>query len=171
MPEEGVDDADVLLFKADYTRDGLKLGAAYLDPGSNWSATALTASYDFGQFSLGGGWQREDSIGGIRGNDRDSYTLGAAFQVAPSVTLKAQFVTSDADASDSDATQWAVGLDYQWDPALTLYVAYASTSNDDNAAFSANNWGKGDAVFPAAGQNPNAVSVGIVYRFGVAIGK
>jgi hypothetical protein len=44
------------------------------------------------------------------------------------------------------------------------------SARDDTVAFVANNWGKGDAVLPAAGQDPNAESVGIVYQFGIVVG-
>lgn len=167
VPEEGADDSDVVLVKADYQLDALKLGAAFIDLGEDWSGYALTGSFDFGAMNIGGGWQRETSMGDIDGNDRNSYTLGAAFKAGDSTTIKAQVSQSDAKFSDSDATQWAIGLDYQWNPALTLYVAFASVSNDDSVAFMANNYGKGDAVEPAPGDNPNAFSLGIVYRFSV----
>ncbi|MDZ7645411.1 MAG: porin [Woeseiaceae bacterium] len=171
VPEEGVDDADLFLLKADYQRNELKLGLAFADIGSDWQAIALTGGYEWDEFTFGGGWQREESIADIRGNDRNSYTVGASFALKNGVIFKAQVARSNGKATDSDATQWSVGVDYQWDSALTLYLALATTQNDDNATFSANNWGKGDAVFPAAGQNPNAVSFGMVYRFQMSAGR
>lgn len=166
VPEEGEDDSDLSLLKVDFGRDTLKLGAAYITLREDWESYALTGSYDFGAFRIGGGWQRETSAGDIPGNDRDAYTLGVSFTIANNFTLKAQAAHSDADLAEANATQWSLGLDYRWNPSLTLYTALASVSNDANAGFAANNWGKGDAVFPLAGNDPHAVSVGLIYTFG-----
>ncbi|MEX2470486.1 MAG: porin [Pseudohongiellaceae bacterium] len=170
VPEEGVDDADLALIKADYVNSRLKLGLAFADIGRDWRVGALTGSHQTGNFTVGAGWQREESISDIRGNDRNSYTGGASFALQNGVVLKAQVAHSDSSLAGFDATQWSVGAEYPWDPALTLYLVFATVRNGDEAAFAANGWGKGDAVLPPAGQNPNAVSLGMVYRFSIGDG-
>ncbi|MCA1791419.1 MAG: porin [Thioalkalivibrio sp.] len=171
VPDEGFDDADLLVLKADYRHSELKLGLALVEIGRDWQVGAVTGSYDWGNVTVGGGWQREESIADIRGNDSDSFTVGASLALRNRIVVKAQVVHSDATARASDATQYSVGLDYHWTEALSLYLALATTRNDDNAGFSANNYGKGDAVFPAAGQDPSAISLGVAYRFSIDTGK
>jgi len=159
---------DIWLVKADYARGGLKLGGAYthIDFSTNdWEVWAITGSYEFGRFTVGGGWQNESDMGGAAGNDRDSYTLGASAKVGTSGTVKAQVAHSDGDASNSDATQWAVGYNHALNKYVTVYGAYTATDNDSAAAFSANNYGKGDAVTPLAGDDPGVISLGLVVTF------
>ncbi len=179
-PEEGIDDADIVLLGAHYEWRGLKLGAGYIDLGGGTSrlvdrrdrqAWALTGSYDFGPLSIGGGWQRDLGIDAAPGNDRNSFSVGSAWTAGTKWTLKSQFTWSDSSLPDADASQWAIGLDYAWMPELTVYLAYSSVRNDENAAFSANNYGKGDARFPLPGDNPDALSAGIVYRFSASFSR
>lgn len=179
VPEQGTDNADAYIAKGDYANGGFKLGAAYGNFGSGVAGTpdhktnAITASYDFGAFNVGGGWQRETDIGGVSGADRNKYTLGAAVKAGSSGTVKAQYATAgDLGGTSSTGTkQWAVGYDHAWDKNATLYVAYAKTSNDTGAAYSAYNWGHGDQGVPGivAGNDPAAISVGVVYKFDVGL--
>lgn len=160
---------DAMIAKADYATGGLKIGGAYArlgqDPGNDWVVTAVTASYDFAQFSVGGGLQNETDIGGISGADRRSYTVGASMKLGANGTLKAQYAVSNYDAADSDSSQVAVGYDHTLNQYTTVYVAYAKVTNDNLATITANNWGHGDAVTPAAGKDPSALSLGVVVKF------
>ncbi len=170
VPEEGVDNTDAQILKANYAADELKVGAAFASVGQGagmdeHSVIALTASYDMGQFVIGGGFQDESDIGGTAGNDRDSFTLGGSAKVGDGV-VKLQLTQTDSDGSDQAATQIAFGYDHMINDATTIYFAYATTDNDANVAFTANNYGHGEAVAPAAaGQDPSAVSIGLVYKF------
>jgi predicted porin len=142
--------------------------------------TALTGSYDFGQFTLGGAYQKEASIGNVSGQDVDKYTLGAAMKAGTNGTVKAQYTVAGkiGNLTGSDANQIAVGYDYAYDKATTLYVAYAATKNGLNSSYSAYNWGHGDngtgtATFagPTGDKTASAVSVGLVYKFDAAIAR
>ncbi len=168
--EDATRSTDIYLVKADYLRTGLKLGAALANldqvSGDEWQVYALTGSYDFDRFTVGGGWQSESDIGGTAGNDRDSFMVGASMAVGSKGKLKAHYADSDADASGRDAGMWAFGYDHAVNKYTTVYAAYAATDNDSAATFTANNWGKGDAVAPAAGQDPAAFSVGVIVNFG-----
>ena len=175
MPENGTKDADALVLKGNYASGPLKLGLGYINLGTgtgnpDWKTTAITASYDMGNLTVGGGYQTESDMGGINGNDRDSYTLGASFRIGGAGTIKAQYTNSNADAANSDASMYAVGYDYALTKSTTVYVAYSSTDNDPLAAFSANNWGHGQAVAPfALGSDPSSFSIGVVYKFNVGL--
>ncbi len=176
VPEEGDDDSDNVFVKGNYTRGPLKLGAAYALVGQGMdkdehTAAAITVGYDFGRLSIGGGFQSESDIGGVSGADRDSFTIGASIKAGAKGTLKAQFANSDGDADESDATQSAIAYDYALDKNTVLYVAYARMSNDDNVSFSANGKGHGDKVTPVMGEDPSAVSFGIVSKFDVSLAK
>ncbi len=169
-PEEGVDDTQVYVVKADYGTGGVKVGAAYMSQGTGMpdehTAFALTGSYGTDKFSIGGGYQDEKDIGGTSGNDRDSFTIGASVNVGPGGVFKGQYTKTSGSGSESDANQWAVGFDYNLNDNATVYIAYAKTSNDATVAFSANNYGHGDNIGAAGpGLNPNAVSAGFVYKF------
>lgn len=173
-PDQGVNDTNVSVIKGNYVNGGLKVGAAYLNAGggvgkNDHKATAITASYDLGAFNVGGGWQNETDIGGVSGADRNKYTLGAAAKVGSNGTVKAQYVRAGEmdNTPNTSASQWAVGYDHAWDKNTTLYVAYAKTNNGTASAFSAYNYGHGDQGAPAIvnGNDPSAISVGIVYKF------
>jgi predicted porin len=179
VPTQGGTNTSAYIAKGDFAKGGLKLGVAYAnfnDGGGvgavDNKATAVTASYDFGAFNVGGGWQRETGIGNVSGADRNKYTLGAAAKVGGSGTVKAQYARAgDLNGNaDSGANQWAVGYDYAWDKNTTLYAAYARTNNDAGAAYSAYDWGHGDHGVPAiTAGNPHAFSLGIVYKFDVGL--
>lgn len=169
------------VLKLDFGRGGLKLGAAFASYGQNaglpnQKASALTGSYDFGAFSIGGAWQRETDIGGVRGADRNEATIGASAAIGSAGTVKLQFARASklGNIADSGARQTAVGYDHAWNKQTTLYVAYARTSNDTAAAFPSYDWGHGDQGVPGlvAGKNNKALSFGLVYKFDMGlIGK
>jgi predicted porin len=182
-PNQGTSKANDTVIKADYTIAALKLGAAYASFGngniaSKDSATKVTSvmgSYDVGAFNLGGGWMREANIGGLSNLDRNMYTLGAAAKLGSSGTVKAQYVKA-ADlngTANTGAGQWAVGYDHAWDKNATLYIAYARINNDNRATFAAHDYGHGDQGVPGilAGRAPSVVSMGVVYKFDVAVLK
>ena len=169
-PEEDQEGSDNLIFKANYTREGLKLGVAFASIGQGdlldeHTVSAVILSYHFSRFSVGGGFQTEADIGGIPGNDRDSITVGASMKVSDKGTIKAQFAVSDGEFDESEATQIAFGYDYAFDSQTTLYIAYAQMDNDNNVNFSVNGKGHGDKIVPMIGHDPRAISLGIIQKF------
>jgi len=171
IPENGTTDKDAYVIKLNYGKvNNLKLGGAYASIGQGignpeHTATAITASYDMDNFTVGGGYQTESDIGGTIGNDRDSYTIGARYKISYGA-LKAQYVKSDSNSSaNANASQIALGYDYALDKATTVYLAYARTNNDPNVTFLVNNYGHGQAVSPAVGNDPESFSIGLVYKF------
>jgi predicted porin len=171
VPEEGKDNTDNLIVKGNYHISGLKIGAVFASIGQgtasldDHTALALTIGYDFGRFSLGGGIQHESDIRGLAGDDRSSYSLGGSAKLGDKGTIKSQFAVSSGEGENSDARQFAIGYDYALDEDTTLYIAYARTSNDSNVNFSSNGKGHGDKIVPAFGNDPSAISLGIVAKF------
>uniref|UniRef100_E6QQ82 Porin, Gram-negative type n=1 Tax=mine drainage metagenome TaxID=410659 RepID=E6QQ82_9ZZZZ len=169
--------------KADYVNGGLKLGGAYADFGGAGIAPdnvvgAITGSYDFGAFNVGGGWQQETGVsGGIPGisGDRNSYTLGAAAKAGSNGTVKIQYAGSGnvSGTSNTSGQQWAAGYDYAWDKNTILYVAYAQTNNGSaTASFNAYGFGHGNYGVPTSGTgftplggDTSVISVGFIYKF------
>jgi predicted porin len=178
---QGMKDAASTVLKLDFGGGGLRLGGAYASYGQGpalpeQKAAAITASYDFGIFNVGGGWQRETDLGGVSGANRNEATIGAAAKLGGKGTVKVQYARagSISGIANSGARQAAIGYDHAWNGQTTLYVAYARTTNDSVAAFPSYDWGHGDQGVPgvAIGQNTTAVSVGLVYKFDVGlIGK
>jgi predicted porin len=170
-PEEGINDSDYLLLKGSYTQKDLNMGLVYTHIGqgegvdNQHTGLAFVMDYDFGSFSLGGGYQAESDIGGQIGNDRNSFTVAGIMPVGSKGKIKAQFANSLGQGADNDATQFALGYDYAFDEQTTFYIAYASTQNDDKVNFSVNGKGKGDKVTPLFGNDPNAISLGVIYTF------
>ncbi|PCK07899.1 MAG: porin [Alteromonadaceae bacterium] len=176
VAEEGVDDNDHVIVKGEYATSKLKLGLALASigkgvNGEDQKAQAITVGYDFGRFTLGGGFQAESDVGGVSGVDRDSLSVGGSVQVGKKGTIKLQYAVTEGDGSDSDASLFAIGYDYAFDKSTKVYIAYAAASNDANVNFSANGKGHGDKVTPAFGDDPNALSLGIVYQFDAMLMK
>ncbi len=180
IAEEHVDDSDSVMVKGNYAKQynsgHLKVGVAIANIGKGkgldeHEATAIVVSYDVGNYSVGGGWQDESDIGGVSGVDRDHLYIGASAKVGAQGTAKLQWATSDGDGANSDATQIAIGYDYAWDKHTTLFANYAKMDNDSGVMFSVNGKGHGDKVVPLAGDDPSALSLGIVYKFDVSLTK
>ena len=175
-PDEGVDDTGITVIRATFNMNNIKVGAGYMTQGTgsvgtpspnDQKAFAVTASYSADKFSVGGGYQDETDRGGVSGSDGNSITLGGSINLG-SGTLKAQYTAFSDDAPDADATQIAIGYDHDIGGA-TVYIAYAKTDNDANASYTANNYGHGDAVTPAAGKSPSVISFGMVYKFDASL--
>ena len=168
-PDDGTSDTATSVVKVNFKAANVKIGVALMSQGTGTGtpeqdATAVTASYSFGNVTVGGGFQSESDIGGTAGNDADSVTVGATWKMGKG-TFKVQFTSLDSDTVNGDAEQLAVGYDYSVGKNTTVYVAYATTDNDPAASFSATNYGHGDNVVVAAGQDPSSVSIGVVYKF------
>jgi predicted porin len=160
--------------KANYATGNLKLSLGVMsqpvfDGGTNsyndHGVTAFVASYDMGNISLGLGIQSESDVGGVNGSDRDSQMFGASFKIGDGL-IKAQYALTEYDgSSNTDGSQIAVGYDHSLNKSTTVYVAYSGVSNDAAASYSANNYGHGQASSVAAGDDPNTISVGLVFKF------
>jgi len=154
VPEENSPDSDIIVLKGDADISDIKIGLGYMSQGNgvgsnDHKATALTASYSFGAFGIGGGFQTETDIGGTDGADSDSITIGGTFDI-DSGKIKAQFTSFSGSGNNNDASP---------------------TNNDTGTNFTTNNYGHGDAVTPVAGNDPSAFSVGLVYKFDTALSK
>jgi len=174
--EAGTKNSAASVAKVNFKVADLKVGLGYAGIGKgnyttpaglkDSTATAITASYAFDKVNLVAGYQSVSNVNGQTGN-QTSWTAGTSFAANDKMTVKAQYMALNNDGVNTDATGYAIGLDYGISKNTTAYVAYASTSNDANAKVQANSWGHGDyfASTIAAGKDPSALSVGVVYKF------
>jgi predicted porin len=180
VPNEGTHNQRDVVVKADYAASPFKLGAAYAKFGSglgtpNLEALAVTGSVERDWLNVGGGFQHEKNIGGRPGADRSQATIGAAVKLGAYGILKTQYAWSGelTGVPRSGAHQIAASADYNAGATTIVYVAYARTSNAAQTAYSAYDFGHGDQGVPPVldGKSANVFSVGLVYKFNVAIMK
>lgn len=154
--------------------------------------TRLGVGYSFGDFKLGAAWERTrvDVSGALTANAdfgtttaqstaRDAWYLSAAYKL-DAHTLKAAYSRAgDLDGtSDTGAQQISAGVDHALSKRTTVYALVTQVRNDTKASYSLgggpaststfqSSGGSGLAVVNAAapGQNPRAISVGMIHKF------
>jgi len=117
---------------ARYNAGPLHLGAGYSRVNKDWQ-TSLAGTYTFGQFTVGGYYQRnDDTLLGKRNNFRISgmYALGASeFHVNVGHAGKWK------DVPNSSATQATLGYNYNLSKRTKLYGFYTHVDNKDNIGY------------------------------------
>jgi len=137
---------------ANYNMGALALGAGYSQWNSNKQGS-LRALYTFGQFTVGGYYQRNDEdLLGTRNNFRLSgmYALGAS-----EFHLNVGRANSWSRQSDSAATQYTVGYNYNLSKRTKLYGYYTRVNNGMNASYNVR----------TAGDDFSSVAVGVRHNF------
>lgn len=123
---------------ANYTTGPLHLGAGFSRVGDDWQA-ALRALYTFGQFTVGGYYQRshQDStrLGWMNGN-RNNFRLSGMYTLGASeFHVNVGHATKWSDIKDSAATQWTLGYNYNLSKRTKVYTYYTRVNNDNNASY------------------------------------
>jgi len=123
---------------ANYNTGPVHLGAGYSRVGSDWQAS-LRALYTFGQFTVGGYYQRshQDStrLGWMNGN-RNNFRLSGMYTLGASefhVNVGRAGKWSDVD--NSAATQWTLGYNYNLSKRTKVYGYYTKVNNSAGAAY------------------------------------
>ncbi len=98
---------------------------------------------------------------------RDAAGVNATFNISKKTDIRAQYikVNSAENVSDTGATKVSFGIFHKLDKKAQLYAAYGATNNESAAKFQAVDGGHGDEVKTVNGGNPNAVSLGLIYKF------
>ena len=137
---------------ANYNLGALHLGAGYSQVDSD-KQLGLRALYTFGQFTVGGYYQRNDEdVIGTRNNYRLSgmYALGASeFHVNVGRAAKWSKV------ADSAATQWTLGYNYNLSKRTKVYAFYTKVDNKNGAAY----------MTGAAGDDFSSFALGVRHNF------
>ncbi|SEA91689.1 MULTISPECIES: porin [Acidovorax] len=138
---------------ANYNVGPLALGAGYSQWNSNKQGS-LRALYTFGQFTVGGYYQRNDEVLlGTRNNFRlaGMYSMGAS-----ELHLNVGRANSWSKIADSAATQYTVGYNYNLSKRTKVYGYYTRINNDSNASYGS---------VSAAGNDFSSVAVGVRHNF------
>ena len=117
---------------ANYNMGALALGAGYSQWNSNKQGS-LRALYTFGQFTVGGYYQRNDEdLLGTRNNFRlaGAYNLGAS-----EFHLNVGRANSWSNRDDSAATQYTLGYNYNLSKRTKVYAFYTKVDNKINANY------------------------------------
>lgn len=161
-----------------YEGGPLMVGAGYekhnlskvANTGNDEKAWRVVGGYSFGDAKVTALYQKLNDIGGSS-DGRKTWGIGAGYKIG-ATTIKAQYYNAgDVDnTSNTGANMWALGADYAMSKRTTAYVAYAKTSNDDAANFSASGGGHGDNVGAALDGNGNrldstGLSLGLKHSF------
>lgn len=150
-----------------YRADGLFAVAAYEtyegNDGVDPTAFRLGLTYDISKaLKVAAFYQNATDI---PGGDRNVWGFGASYKMED-YTLRGQFYqASDNDSSDTGANMMVVGVDRSFGRALTMYLAYGLTSNDDAAAFTIASGGRDTRLPAIAGENSSGLSLGMIYNF------
>ena len=150
-----------------YSANGLYAAIAYETyenaGGDDPNALRLGVSYDVSkQLKVSALYQNASNL---VGGDRNVWGLGASYKME-NYTLRGQFYQAgDNDSSDTGANMIVVGVDRSFGRALTMYLAYGLTSNDDAAAFTIASGGRDTRLPAIAGENSSGLSLGMIYNF------
>ena len=146
---------------ANYNLGALALGAGYSQVDDD-KQLGLRALYTFGQFVVGGYYQRNDeNVAGSRNNFR----LAGAYNVGASeFHVNVGRANSWSNRADSAATQFTLGYNYNLSKRTKVYTYYTRVNNDANATY-----GYGFNGTLAAGQAPgkdfSSFAVGVRHNF------
>lgn len=137
---------------ANYNIGALNLGAGYSQVDSD-KQLGLRALYTFGQFVVGGYYQRNDEdLLGKRNNFRlaGAYMMGASeFHVNVGRAGKWDNVPN------SSATQWTLGYNYNLSKRTKVYAFYTKVDNKEGASY----------MTGTAGQDFSSLALGVRHNF------
>lgn len=159
-------DQDGISTAIGFRHGGLNLALAYekqFDDDKNPDAFRIAASYRVTPaLNIGALFQTTESTAGDKG---DVYGIGGQFRLSSEMFLNAHYFHLDSDLRDTDASLFAIGLEYRVDSALRFYGNFATVNNDDNSALTP--WGAARTSGPGgvAGKNANGISLGMRYDF------
>jgi predicted porin len=171
--EDGVDtEEDAMSIAGNWKSGDWKATLAYETHGAGWSTgteeeSGLRAGVKWtpGAWILALGYSSLADLDGVSGQDSDAINVGVGFKTGKNV-LKVQYTMADNEGDDVDATNLAVGWDYNMSKRTTAYIAYSTTDNDDNVGFAADASGHGAEVGVAgAGEDPAVISFGMIHKF------
>ncbi|WP_367067545.1 porin [Oryzisolibacter sp. LB2S] len=128
---------------ANYNMGPLHLGAGYSYVDSNYQV-ALRALYTFGQFTVGGYYQRnkDDNQFGAGAGTRNNFRLSGMYALGASeFHVNVGRANSWSKVNDSAATQWTLGYNYNLSKRTKVYTFYTRVNNGNNSAVNVSNSG------------------------------
>ncbi|MCC6207872.1 MAG: porin [Gammaproteobacteria bacterium] len=164
-------DNDLLSLGVNYAQGPLFVGVGYESAGNATAAQddpniiRLGAYYDLDAWRFTGLWQTLSGAAADGSQDEDVFGLGVRYKTG-AWAFKGQVYQLSADADERDASLVALGTEYTLQKGLTLYAAYAGTSNDDGRGVTPYSEGRSDSLAVAAnGDSARAISLGTIIKF------
>ncbi|MBS0610243.1 MAG: porin, partial [Proteobacteria bacterium] len=143
---------------ANYNMGPLHLGAGYSYADSNYQA-GLRALYTFGQFTVGGYYQRnkdENKIVPTGAGTRNNFRLSGMYALGASeFHANVGRANSWSHISSSAATQWTLGYNYNLSKRTKVYGYYTRVNNGNNANYNVT----------AAGTDFSSFALGVRHNF------
>lgn len=98
--------------------------------------------------------------------DRNAFALQAAWKQG-NLRYLGQIMMADsyANTHDTGATVLSAGVEKKLAKSTTIYTMYTRTDNEDNAKFQGVDGTHGDELKTLPGDSPQALSVGMVFKF------
>ena len=152
---------------ANYNNGPLALGAGFSKVDKDWQGS-LRALYTFGQFTVGGYYQRnhEGSVWGMERGNRNNFRLSGMYALGASefhVNVGHANSWSAAGQDKSGATQWTLGYNYNLSKRTKVYTYYTRINNQSNANYTASSTFSSLASGP--GKDFSSFAVGIRHAF------
>ena len=143
---------------ANYNLGALALGAGYSYVNSNYQL-GLRAAYTFGQFTVGGYYQRNKDdnqwVSGGAGT-RDNFRLSGMYTMGASeFHVNLGHASKWSNVPDSAATQWTLGYNYNLSKRTKVYGFYTRVNNSAGS----------DINVTKAGDNFSSFAVGVRHNF------
>jgi predicted porin len=157
-------------FRIGYAAGPVNIAAAYgktdvvETPSTEWKRTNVGASFNLGFMTLMAQWNNGKATGGAGNNQEIThYLLGGTVPFGAS-TLKFSYVKSDGKKviSARDATQIALGYQYDLSKRTALYGTFSRISNKNGASYAV---GGPPATPPAAGKDSTGYEFGVRHSF------
>ncbi|TRW48094.1 porin [Aliidiomarina halalkaliphila] len=103
---------------------------------------------------------------GLTTGDVNVYGVGTVYQWNDDYQLKGQvFVRDSRDMENDDGYMVTLGIDRRLSTQAMAYFAVSAAQNDDNARVNVSAGGHGKTLTISPGDDPYAVSVGLVWNF------
>ncbi|MBI1625665.1 porin [Comamonas suwonensis] len=124
---------------ANYNTGPVHLGAGYSKVGDNWQA-AFRGLYTFGQFTVGGYYQRSHVgfalPGQVAAGNRNNFRLSAMYALGASeFHANVGRANKWSNIADSAATQYTLGYNYNLSKRTKVYGYYTKVNNSKGAAY------------------------------------
>lgn len=164
LKENATGEKDTAVLTANWVGGPLHLGASVLRGNFNDKEFALRALYEFGAFTFGAYWARNDidaaAFGIAADAKRDTYrasvmyTMGAG-EFHANFGVAGKWKVSGTTVADSGATQYTLGYNHNLSKRTKVYGFYTAVNNKANAAYNVT----------AAGNDFSSLAVGIRHNF------
>lgn len=122
----------------------------------------------FSVIRQGDGWRIAALIQVVEGlaeGDMTGWMISGRYRYSENVWLRTQFGARSYDDSGYNSTMVTVGLDRNLSSQLTWYSMATMVQNDDSATMSVTGGGYGKNLAVNGGEDPFAISTGLIFRF------